>query len=265
MLQTQIKRWRRQNLIKDVERAAAGKLSPVIIFQMGKVASSTIEATLERVPGLAVFRTHGLVKWGDVTAAPTARRELESWLILHRLVRPGISCKVVSAVRDPIARNLSAYFQNLDQLHGVHDAHASLPMSKLVAGFFELHRHARPLEWFDAEFAAILGLNVYQHPFDQLRGFQRIKSDQFDVLVLRSETDDETKAQQLAEWVGTRSLRIIQKNIGETKSYAAVYREFLRSIRLPDDYVATMMDHQFTRHFFMPEAIAAMRKKWTAA
>lgn len=252
-------------LRRDVAEAVAGRLTPVIIFQMGKVASSTVEATLETVPGLAVLRTHGLIKWAATSEPPPARRDLESWLVLHQLVRAGIPSKVVSIVRDPIARNLSAYFQNLDQFLGGRDAYARTPMPQLIEGFFTLLHHQRPLEWFDVEFRAALGVDVYQLPFDRERGCQRLATPQFDILLLRADLDDATKARELAGLVGAQELRLIQKNVGEAKAYAAIYEEFLRSIRLPESYVDEMLGHAFTRHFFTGAEIARLRAKWLRA
>jgi hypothetical protein len=262
-----VKRWtesvRKKRLRRDVDRAVAGRTTPVIIFQMGKVASSTIEATLQPLERLTVLRTHGLTRWKDVSTPPAARRDLESWLILHKLIGANVRCKVVTVVREPIARNLSAYFQNLDPLLGMRGAHAQLPMSKLIEGFFARYNHQKPLTWFDVEFLPTLGIDVFQHPFDHERGFQRIQTEQFDVLILRADLPDAAKAQQLAELVGVRELAVVQKNVGEAKSYAAVYQQFLREIRLPESYVKEMLEHKFTRHFFTEAEIDKFRERWS--
>ncbi len=253
---------RRRRLQREVQRAVSGESVPVIVFQMGKVASSTIEATLRQVNGIEVLRTHGLSRWADVNEPPTARRDLESWLILHQIVRRNIPAKVVTVVRDPIARNLSAYFQNLDKLTKIPNAHRKLPMNELVENFFKLLNHPRPLVWFDIEMRTSLGIDAYEYPFDPIRRWQRIRTPQYDLLILRADLDDDVKAQQLADLVGVASLKLIQKNVGESKSYSAVYQEFLRTIRLPETYVNEMLDHKFTRHFFSADEIATMRAKW---
>jgi hypothetical protein len=254
--------FRRRRLYTQIRKVECGSLSPVVVYQMGKVASSTIEATLTQVPSIVVFRTHGLARSVDVSSPGQARRELESWLVYHRIIVPKLPAKVVTLVRDPISRNVSAYFQNLDQLWGMDNAHARLSMEQIIEGFFQKQPHERALNWFDREFKAILGVDVYAHPFDLAEGFQHLQQQSLQILILKTSLDDQIKARELGRLVGTNNLSFVQKNLGAEKSYSAVYDQFVRSIQLPDEYVKGMLEHRFTQHFFSPSEIDAIRRKW---
>ncbi|HTD68313.1 MAG TPA: putative capsular polysaccharide synthesis family protein [Candidatus Limnocylindria bacterium] len=232
---------------------------------MGKVASSTLEATLQGIPSIEVFRAHVLNHHGQKRPAQMDRRLLESWLVFEHLIQSGIPTKVVTLVREPIGRNISAYFQNLDQLWGLPQAHQRLTMPQLIAGFFEKFDHQRTLRWFDDEFKPVLGLEVYEHPFDPAAGFQRLVHAPYDVLILRVDVSDTVKARQLAELIGQPEISLVQKNIGETKGYSALYKEFLGAVPLPKSYVDEMLDHRYTRHFFSAVEIEQLRRKWLRA
>ncbi|HMJ88461.1 MAG TPA: hypothetical protein VK530_01525, partial [Candidatus Acidoferrum sp.] len=67
---------RNRELRREIERASTGKTTPVIVFQMGKVASSTVEATLHQVPGIDVFRAHRLEREGQERPKNPGRRLL---------------------------------------------------------------------------------------------------------------------------------------------------------------------------------------------
>ena len=253
---------RRKRLHRQVADVVAGKARAVIVYQMGKVASSTTEATLQQARGWHIFRTHGMARWMNVPEPGQARRDLESWLVYHRLLKPKLPAKIVTLVRDPISRNLSAYFQNIDSLWSMPAAHTQLSMEQLVQGFFEKLKHQRPLEWFDVQFKPVLNLDVYAHRFDPTQGFQRITQDNLDVLILKTTLDDAAKGQQLGDLTGVKDLPFVQKNVGTEKSYSSVYDEFVRTIRLPEAYVNEMLGHRFTRHFFSAGEIEKLRAKW---
>src|SRR5882672_2811024 len=95
---------------------------PVIVYQMAKVGSSTIASALRRA-GLPVFQVHRMR--AEHLAQLRARRHALGWsvppvpphdlvglLLNERLLSKGGRAKVITLVRDPIARNLSSYFEH---------------------------------------------------------------------------------------------------------------------------------------------------------
>lgn len=251
-----------RRLKRQMACVSSRRALPVIVYQMGKVASSTIEATLRELPGVEVFRAHRLNRFNEQRPARAPRRLFESWFIFENLIRPRVPAKIITAVREPIGRNISGYFQNLDVLWGKRNVHLNLSMDELIRGFFEKFNHQRVLEWFDEQFNPVLGVNVYEHPFDHTAGFQRISQLPYDILTLRVETSDEIKAREIARLIGLPSLSLVQKNVGENKRYATVYQEFRRALRLPASYVDEMLSHHYTRHYFSAQEIEQLRKKW---
>jgi len=182
---------------------------------------------------------------------------------IHRgIIRPRVKAKVINLVREPIGRNVSAYFQVLDALWQVERAHENVSLERLLEGFFEKFTHERALDWFDEEFKPVLGVDVYEHEFPPESRCLRIRRGPYDILLMRVDLDDASKEKHLSEFLGVEGLRLLPANVGSKKPYADTYREFLRALRLPEAYVDRMLDSQYARHFFSPEERRALRSKW---
>lgn len=250
---------------------------PVLVYAMSKVASSAVLEALQAA-GLNVFRAHVISERGvrrlraavhrrGLTEAGREVDDLEDFAraLDEELVRPGHPLKVVTLVREPIARNVSYYFQILDDLWQTADAHDKVPMGRLLAEYEERFEHGRVLEWFDEEFAPTLGVDVYAHAFPREAGFLRIESGPYEVLVMRHDLDDRLKGKLLAELVGAPAVTVAPRNVGARKPYAASYREFLGRVSLREEYVDRMLDSKYARHFYAPEELARVRARWLGA
>jgi hypothetical protein len=171
-------------------------LTPVIVYQMGKVGSMSIFATLQG-SGLPVFHVHRMR--AEYLARTLEERRALGWnvppinahqgmgLTVHsKVIAAGRRAKIVTLVRDPIARNLSGYFYSLDRIWNIANAHDAISIDDLCRGFLKRFTHDEPLTWFDDEFHPVLGIDVYAHPF-LAQGHTTIHTDQVDVLIMRSE------------------------------------------------------------------------------
>lgn len=259
---------------REVRRAAAAPTPPVLVYTAPKVASTAVTEAL-RAAGQSVFHVH-MISPDSMRALREAmrRRGLArmKWdglgledignAIAAELIEPRRPARVVSLVRDPVARNVSFYFETLDVLWQTERAHERVPVERLLAEFHERFLHERGVDWFDNEFEPVLGLDVYEHPFPHEQGYQRINSGPYEVLIMRHDLDDRVKERCLAELVGAPSVSLTPRNVGAQKPYADVYREFLRRVELPEGYVRRLLDSKYARHFYGPEELARFRAKW---
>ena len=240
---------------------------PIYVYQMAKVGSSAVyEALLER--GLPAFHFHRMNR--EHLERMRARRAELGWAprpladgdvlglkLYDKLVSRGHRAKIITLVRDPIARNLSSYFEHLDAIWNTRDAHASVSMEDLHRGFGERFPHDEALTWFDDELRAAFGIDVYKHPFPA-SGHQRIG----DLLILKTELDDATKAAAVAGFLGLRELSLKSVNVTEAKAKGDAYRRFRSTLRLDPAYVDRMLDARYTRHFYTDVEREAMRRKY---
>jgi len=257
-----------------VERSVGSAAPPVIVYQMAKVGSSTVTWALREIDGLNVFQVHLLHPHNirRLHARLRRRRKGFAWLrsdmdirgriLFKGLIESGCEAKIITLVREPIGRNCSLYFQNLDVLWDTADAHEHLGLAQLLSGFHERFNHQGGLNWFDREFKPVLGVDVYEHEFPHDAGYTRIQTGRYDILVMRSDLDDSSKKKCIEEFLGIDGLSLAPKNVGSQKPYAAAYRKFLDALELPESYVNEMLDSKYTRHFFSPEEIASLRAKW---
>jgi hypothetical protein len=257
-----------------VRRSVESSQPPILVYQMAKVGSSTVTWALRDVAGLHVFQIH-LMHPDNIRRLRAALRKRGRWLERFRsdmdirgrilfkgLIQSGLKAKIITLVREPIGRNCSLYFQNLNILWGTADAHQNVEVAQLVSGFQDKFDHRSGLNWFDREFKRVLGVDVYEHPFPHDAGHTRIKTDRYDILVMRTDLDDASKKKCVEEFLGIEGLTLAPKNVGSEKPYASTYRKFLDALELPEAYVDEMLDSKYTRHFFSPEQIASIRARW---
>jgi Putative capsular polysaccharide synthesis protein len=259
---------------RAVRQSAGGPEPPVLVYTAPKVASTAVSAALQAA-GQTVFHVHTIsaagmrdlreamrrrglahLKWGSL------RPEDLGNTLASELIGPRHPARIVSLVRDPVARNVSLYFELLDLLWQTERAHEHVPLGRLLAEFHERFRHERGVEWFDKEFKPVLGLDVYEHPFPHDKGHQRIDSGPYEVLIMRHDLDDRVKEKCLSELVGVGAVSLTPRNVSSRKPYADVYREFLRRVELPEDYVDRLLDSKYARHFYGPEELARFRARW---
>lgn len=251
-------------------RGLAG-LTPVIVYQMAKVGSSAVVGALtgSRLP---VFHVHRM-NAGHLEQL-RARRAALGWRIppipahdrlglelYHRVIAPRRAARVITLVRNPIARNLSSYFEHLDFIWNTANAHEAVPLDELCAGFFERYTHEEPLTWFDDELQPVLGVDVYAEPFPAA-GHVTVRGGPFDVLVLKSEAADEVKRAALSEHLGVDVAPLRRTNTTEETAKGKVYREFVRRVRLTPAYVDELLNARYTRLFYSDSERAGIRNRF---
>ncbi|MEO8035797.1 MAG: putative capsular polysaccharide synthesis family protein [Acidobacteriota bacterium] len=256
--------------LRQIQALYLGR-EPVIVYQMAKVGSSAVVDALNR-SGLPVFHVHRM----DSGHLDRMRRERDAlgWLIppmtpgdrmglklQERVVARRRPAKFVTLVRDPITRNLSSYFEHLDFIWRRKRAHATVPVEDLCSGFMERFPTTEPLTWFDDELLPVMGIDAYRHPFPG-SGHLRIEREPFSVLILKSESADEVKRAALSRFLGVNVAALRRTNSTERKAKGEVYRQFLERLRLPVDYVESMLDARHTRHFYDAAERAAIRRRF---
>jgi len=189
----------------------------------------------------------------------------------------GHKWKIVTLVRDPIARNLSDFFEHIEVVPSP-SKHERIFRSiqydyevviegdkpdKLIEIFFEKYDHDGPLRYFDGEFKEVLGIDLFASDFPQEKGYKIYPDKDFDVLLIRLENLNECITEAFAAFLDIDNLTLVNKNVGSQKEYADVYRQFKRSISLPESYLDRIYESKFSRHFYSDAEIAQFRAQWS--
>lgn len=241
----------------------------VLIYQMGKVASSAIYDALSRVSEVDAYHVHRMNP-DNIREVRRQHREMgmetpddELGLYLNeKVIRAGVPARVITLVREPVGRNVSAYFENMQYSEAQWRLLRQSSTRLLREDFFETYPHDVSVNWFDVEMNATLGVDVYSYDFPKNQGHSRIQSGLFELLILRHDLSDSQKGELIGGFLGIEPLRIARENVSASKDYGALYKEFVARTKLPSEYVHRLLNSRYARHFFPEEELSALRRKW---
>ena len=225
------------------------KATPVFVFQMGKVASSTIfDSLTEQYPG-AVAHAHfiGEDNWASV--------------LFYEWAKSGKPLKIISPVRDPVSRNISDFFQLFEDYTGMDVNAPDLDYDAVYNKFFANYDHTLPLTWFDKMIKQYFDIDVYQYDFPEA-GYATYTHNNIDLLVFRIDIPDIEKEKAIRDFLDFEDIHLKKSNVASNKKYADQYARFQENLALPDEYLDMMCTSRFTRHFFSPEEINAIKQRW---
>ena len=268
---------------------------PILVYTLGKVGSTSVSKSL-KASGVdrSIHHLHWLVperlaegdefyRAADRRYRGTARaqrfRPEFVWLGEHlsgQINRdPGRRWQVITLARDPVARNVSNFFQNADSywdywiddelpVGGVEQVARDLValFGAYVKGVAPAGLDFDPLAWFDQELKPVFGVDVFSVPFPKNKGFKIYDGAERVSFYCASKTwTGAPKKPSTSSW-NSRNYQPGRSNVGEGKTYAAVYRRFLELIRLPDDYLERMYTSKYSTHFYTEDELAGFRKRW---
>ena len=254
-----------------------------VVYQMGKVGSSTVYESLRRAGVPRVHKVHYLTAEG----LDRARRSYQGFsvrvpvpheatsMMLRTILSagsPDVRWKVITLVREPIARDVSAYVQMVDLLNPELVAGASPQVSRIAraaaaqfVGFDENRSYT--CRWFDDEFARTFGVDVLARPFEHGRGWGRITQDNVDVLVLRMEDLDRVFETAMLDFSGRRVPAIYQSARSPQKLQAAyrkdVYQQILDQARISEQSCRAVYQSRYARHFYSQDELAGFQERWS--
>jgi len=255
---------------------------PILVYQMGRVGSSAaIESLRARYPGIGLYQPHWLSPEGldrfealNRESFTTLRFPL-ALLVRSRFLqdqiarRAGFPWRIITAVRDPVARNLSWFFTEMQWRHRDGNPLALYRSGEREAALRELQRlfeedfeQEAPVQWFDRELKATFGLDVLAHEFDPARGYQIYQDGGTRVLLYRLESLGECGEGAFAEFLGVDSFTLLRTNSIQDKSYGEIHQAFVSRVRLHDDVLDRLYDSPVMRHFYTPAEIDRFRGKW---
>ena len=264
---------------RDVQR------EPLIIYQMGKVGSSTLMRTFESLAHpYELFQVHALT-WPWIrkieeqyrhASSVKGRPILDEHILASRYLRglmdrrkPAYRWKVITLVRDPIARNISTFFQGFPiyfpHLSGLIEGRDEMDtrVNQIIDVFLEQYaEHNAPLTWYDEHFKPVFGIDVFDQPFDTSKGYRIYRTDRADVLLIRLEDFDRIISQAIHEFTGLRIGDIRPANISSQKSYSSAYEAFRKRIDLPIAYVERIYGSRFARQFYSAAELADFSARW---
>ncbi len=235
-----VKQLARRWLARRAFERKLAKATPILILQMGKVGSLSVHTSLQRFYAGAVVHAH---HFAPDHPDPQVGR-LFRWAMHEE--QP---LNVISLIREPIGRNVSAFFQNFERETGTPFAESKYSVAELRSLFISRFDHDLPLRWFDEHIQANFGIDVYAKEFPRI-GWQTYERANVRLLVVRSEITDVAKVDAIHGFLGIEPFELRNTNLGETKDYSATYRAFNQDFTLPPDLSDRMHASRYYRHFY---------------
>lgn len=235
---------------------------PVVIYQIGKVGSSTLKKTFDAY-NIPSIQSHTFI------ATDEGRKIFRKYL--EDIKFSNEKLKVITLVREPIGRTLSHETQLLDRFvlseetflknTSVWDAYNNR-LSNLIFNNSGINLYSRPFQWFDDEIKQNFGIDIFEYPFDKEAGYSIIKKDNIELLVLKMERLN-LLADKIAEFVGVDQLVLKSENVGNKKRTRYIYKEILNKIKIPQFYFEYYyQNHPRMDYFYSKEEINHFREKW---
>ncbi|MGH8536812.1 MAG: putative capsular polysaccharide synthesis family protein [Gammaproteobacteria bacterium] len=255
---------------------------------MGKVGSTSVYHSLRKAClNTAVYHIHVLTKegirWEEEAYFGKSRR------FFHKsglLAKPGLfqshylykqlsrnkqstRWKIITLVRDPIARNVSGLFSTIERwIPDFYDRYSRKAIdTDELAEIFLHDYHGRidsyefPFHWFSAELQPVFGIDVLSSEFPKSVGYKIYKSESIDLLLIKLEYLNQCFPAAIKEFLGF-DIPLTSANVAADKSYYPLYQEFTRALKLPDAYIEQQYSCNYVRHFYSESEIDTFIKKW---
>lgn len=248
----------------------------VLVYQMGKVGSSSIEASLEHA-GIPSWHLHTfddneefqMYRNSDDVACffDWPIRAAYKLTLSHRkrILQKRDHLKIITLVRDPVATVVSRFFQDLhiqfiagkknEAIHGDIDA----TLRHLTDAFETQLRLEYFTGWFDRELKRRFGVDVLAHIQHPGQNHWRIEQGGRDVLLMKCEAINQS-ASVLADFLAKPGFQLQSSNEAANKWYSALYQRFKETY--PFERLFHLYDAPIYRAIYSEQEIAQFKNKW---
>ena len=260
----------------------------IIVYQMGKVASTSICSSLDSYGYLdaTISQEHRLTAYN--WNAYNYEKKRISMRLRNRiefLKKKGKRFKIITLTRDPIGYCLSAYFQDflkifpnikneysddskiveevkkyfLNQLqYYLNGEKGNIGIDRIVQ-----HHFNNPLTFFDIELKEVFEIDLYEETFPKDKKFKIYKGNYADVLLIKYEYINECIKDSMKEFLDIDDFILQKKNLGSQKKQRHIYKDFIDTIDLPKEFLEKQYSSKYMKHFYSKQEIDNFYKKWS--
>lgn len=251
-------------------------METILIHTMGKVGSSSIRDSLVDIfPKVNIYQTHFLnpnrlhdrIEKLKKSQSKISFHLKQSQKFREKYIDNGIErekFKVITLVRDPVARNISGFFQNIESFFpGFIDRYESGNLSdqEIIKSFYKNYPHQLPLEWIKKEIEEVFNVEIYSNDFSKSKGWMIIQ-EPISLLVIRLEDLNKQCRCIFKNFLGISEFELKKSNEANRKEYQKAYDKFKSSINLPKSYLDRMYTSEYARYFYTEEELKAFYLNW---
>lgn len=255
--------------------------NPVMVFNPGKVGSISVYNSLLR-HNIAARQTHALAYRPEYMDSSMKRYYEE----FKRKISDYGCVKVISAVREPIIRDISHIFENIyfpfAKMYQNFTSDFYGSVNKCLCDNFiqnvsfwgesptSIHqyirmsgKHGGEFDWFNTELKEVYDIDVYNFPFDREKGYTVIKQRNVELFLYKLEKLNNLE-KPLGKFIGLENFKLIRANGSEVKSYKYAYEQLKEEIVLKKEYVnAYYHGNEYMDHFYTENEKSKFIQKYT--
>lgn len=209
----------------------------ILVYQPGKVGSFSLYQSLrkEKIPCAHI---HRIADFDGENTAYYARYP-ELYKLWRDMLCEAKRMKIITMVRDPIRRSVSAMFQGIYQncISGIQTGMSLYDnaIARIVRDA-DFGRTGNMFEWFHEELEKVTGIDIYKFDFNKEAGYGIIKEEGIEILILVMEKMNQN-VNVLRDFVGKDKMQnftLLRQNVGSEKNYRYLYEDIIRSLQIPD-------------------------------
>ena len=257
----------RQNQLYAFKEFVRAQPRPLLIYQMAKVGSTSVYRSL-RAAGLYPLHVHhvarkscqqGIEYYLRHGAVPPIHLYV-SRMLLPYLRYTSHRIKVISLVRDPVARYVSSLYQMAD-FSDIVVGEEAYTRERIREELADPNAMDYTFGWFDRQIKAVLNIDVMAGPFNKERGFGTYSGPRADVLVVKLERLSDLLPTVISDFVG-HSLRPARANVRRHSEKGEEYTQEKRELSLPASTRTRIYGYDWVRHFYTKDEIKAFMSRW---
>jgi len=261
-----------------INRAARANKPFVIIYQQGRVASTSVYESLYdsgisfptyHIHSISAENTQKQIDSAKLSGSKVFRHlyvgnMLSIALANHKAQKHASPWKVISIFRDPLAIMISLHFLNAKEDSNIFSSNVSA-----LKHFESLFSTNDPSNWaictwFDDVFYDELGIDVYQHPFNTDTGYTIIKEEKLDILLLRFEDLSQAFKNGCPELFGSEEgvFELKHANVHKNSQHDARLSYIKQHLKIPREFCDRVYSTKLVKHFYSPKQIEELTLKW---
>ena len=256
-------------LTQQAQALRYSKQAPILVFTMAKVGSLSVYQSLKKWGAAPVFHIHTLneteiatsvQRCFDMGVYPDSRSPVS--LLNKGVIHTERPYKVISLFRNPIERNISAFFDAFEVHMGMPANAYQGDLAHLEEVFYSKVNQRYAIDWYAQHFNTGIGIDVYQTPFDIDQKHMILKDDRVEVLLMDSRLVDSKKETLIADFCDIKTFKLKNVNVTSQLKHAGLYQAFKSHIRFRESYLKEQLNSRYFNHFFSTEDKQELVKNW---
>ncbi len=243
----------------EFDRLATKRDWIIPVLTMKNVAGNAIYATLKALPQHVLpAEVYHLNQMNEKTILRNLPRSahVSVGLSLNQLFnihKNDLRWKFIVGMREPISYCLSCLFE-IDR--------PELDM-KAIADEIEKKIYPSISAWFGEQIKDALGIDIYDHEFDQNKGYSIIRMGNIEILLYRNENLREIFSQAIDDFLGIPDLQLLEKYITSNGILENAYKPEKWDIRFDKGFLERVYSSEPVTYFYSEEEISNFSDTWT--